>query len=157
MSKTNTLIRLLADKEIQIISLHEPWATALVYGIKKNETRSWRTKVRGIIAIHAAKTKLTPSTTFTEDISYLSIEGSEINNLLYFKKMRISCTYGAIVGFVKIVDCVPAESIRDQMSTRELALGDYSNGRWVWICEDHIFLETPIPAKGKQGFFKWKP
>ena len=44
-------------KVIKAISLWQPWASLIVCGAKEIETRSWSTKVRGTVAIHAAKTK----------------------------------------------------------------------------------------------------
>lgn len=38
------------------ISLWQPWASLIAYGVKTIETRSWSTSYRGPIAIHAAKT-----------------------------------------------------------------------------------------------------
>lgn len=36
------------------ITLYQPWASAVVLGLKQYETRSWPTNARGIVAIHAA-------------------------------------------------------------------------------------------------------
>ena len=35
------------------ISMHQPWASLLVHGIKRIEGRSWSTKYRGRLWIHA--------------------------------------------------------------------------------------------------------
>jgi len=40
---------------MKAITLYQPWASLLAIGPKKHETRSWKTKHRGWIAIHAAK------------------------------------------------------------------------------------------------------
>lgn len=40
--------------EIPVLSLWQPWATLVALGVKSIETRSWSTKYRGPIAIHAA-------------------------------------------------------------------------------------------------------
>lgn len=37
------------------ITLWQPWASAIACGVKTHETRSWKTRFRGPIAIHAAK------------------------------------------------------------------------------------------------------
>ncbi|HVM07165.1 MAG TPA: ASCH domain-containing protein [Acidimicrobiales bacterium] len=41
---------------MKAISLWQPWASLIAYGVKTIETRSWSTPYRGRIAIHAAKT-----------------------------------------------------------------------------------------------------
>lgn len=39
---------------MKAITLHQPWASLVAYNIKTIETRGWRTKHRGPLAIHAA-------------------------------------------------------------------------------------------------------
>lgn len=39
---------------MKAITIWQPWASLISCGIKKYETRSWPTKYRGPIAIHAA-------------------------------------------------------------------------------------------------------
>lgn len=40
---------------MKVITLIQPWATLIALGEKQIETRSWSTKYRGEIAIHAGK------------------------------------------------------------------------------------------------------
>jgi hypothetical protein len=40
---------------MKVISIIQPWATLIAIGEKKFETRSWSTKYRGELAIHASK------------------------------------------------------------------------------------------------------
>lgn len=42
---------------MKVISIMQPWATLIVLGHKKIETRSWNTKYRGEILIHASAGK----------------------------------------------------------------------------------------------------
>jgi len=42
---------------MKAISLLQPWATLVVTGVKTIETRSWGTKYRGPILIHASQGK----------------------------------------------------------------------------------------------------
>jgi hypothetical protein len=44
------------QRSIRALSLHQPWASLVALGVKSIETRSWSTKYRGPLAIHAAKT-----------------------------------------------------------------------------------------------------
>lgn len=46
----------LGRTQMQALSLWQPWATLIAIGAKTIETRSWGTRYRGRIAIHAAKT-----------------------------------------------------------------------------------------------------
>jgi hypothetical protein len=40
---------------MKAITIWQPWASLIAIGAKQYETRSWETKYRGPIAIHAAK------------------------------------------------------------------------------------------------------
>lgn len=40
---------------MKALSLHQPWASLVALGVKTIETRSWATKYRGPLLIHAAK------------------------------------------------------------------------------------------------------
>lgn len=40
---------------MKVLTLHQPYATAIALGHKRYETRSWWTSYRGPLAIHAAK------------------------------------------------------------------------------------------------------
>ena len=33
--------------------------------------------------------------------------------------------------------------------------GDYAPGRWCWELAEVRPLETPVPARGRQGWFRW--
>ena len=45
---------------MKAITLHQPWATLVALGIKTIETRSWATRHRGRVVVHAAKKLPTP-------------------------------------------------------------------------------------------------
>ena len=38
---------------MKVLTVKQPWATLIVEGIKKYEFRSWKTKYRGEVLIHA--------------------------------------------------------------------------------------------------------
>jgi hypothetical protein len=44
-----------APRAIPVLTLHQPWASLIALGVKTIETRSWSTKYRGPLAIHAGK------------------------------------------------------------------------------------------------------
>lgn len=44
---------------MKALSIRQPWAWLIVNGFKDIENRSWDTKYRGLVLIHAAKTKPT--------------------------------------------------------------------------------------------------
>ena len=78
---------------MKTISLREPFASLVKEGIKKTETRSWQTKYRGELYIHASKRKLTKK----DEVVYKKI--LDFLNDLDFK-------YGYIIAKCQLVDCV---------------------------------------------------
>ena len=120
-------------------TVYQPYAYATVAGIKHYETSPRRTSIRGRVAVHAAKGK-PRFVTLAVDMA--------LN-----RPARLA--YGAVVGAVEIVDCVPVEEIMHTLTERERALGDYSPGRFAWVLRNPIMFEKPIPARGQQGWWNW--
>lgn len=40
---------------MKVITIKQPWASLIILGLKKYEFRTWRTRYRGKILIHAGK------------------------------------------------------------------------------------------------------
>jgi endogenous inhibitor of DNA gyrase (YacG/DUF329 family) len=59
--------------------------------------------------------------------------------------------FGAIIGTVEIVHCLPTALVR--RADWQLCWGDYTLGRWAFELLSPIRFETPIPYIGRQGFF----
>ena len=78
------------------LSVRQPYAWSIVEGIKDVENRSWATKIRGRIFIHAGKN----NTGVDDGLDDLRRMG--VRTLPKEQDM----TFGAIIGSVEIVDCV---------------------------------------------------
>jgi len=140
---------------VKAITLWGPWAQLIPLEIKHYETRSWATKYRGLLAIHAAK-KIVP---FHELFCGLSLEQR------YYIMRKICGEYGdyknmptgAIVATCNLVDCIEITArFIYSLSWLEKACGDYTLGRYAWILDDVKPLRKPIPAIGRQGLWNWK-
>lgn len=164
-------------KEYKVLSLWEPWATLLAYGIKKIETRpgptSW-TIEKGTYLIHAARkwTKeldsICDSEPFKTELHNLNIYRSTyrgIGGSINFG-WKESFKLGHIIGAIDVVECCPIfENLQNKIVIRhndarfeeikqpELSFGDYTLGRYAWITKNARVLETPIPYKGQQGYY----
>lgn len=81
---------------MKVLSLLQPWASLVVLGHKKIETRSWKTDYRGEILIHASVGK--PTTEI-----YNKLQGWTIPlGVPVYPKLP----YGEIIGKVTIENCV---------------------------------------------------
>ena len=137
---------------MRAISLWQPWASAVANGVKRIETRHWRTWYHSPIAIHAAKRKTHAMGHQFRDL--FRIEAIYNAFLLSDEDCWNLLPFGAVVATAVLQDCVPTDMItKSTLSPTELALGDYSTGRYAWILTDIKKLPKPIPAVGRRGLF----
>lgn len=123
---------------MKALSIWQPWASCITSEIKEIETRSWPTKYRGPLLIHAAKHKVSeldwpPSVRFC---------------------FSLPLTYGAIIGIAELADCRETYELVFGISDQEFQLGDYSDGRYGWQLRNVREFEVPIPYRGRQGLFE---
>jgi hypothetical protein len=93
------------------VSIRQPWAWLIVNGYKDIENRSWRTRYRGRILIHAGVS--------TRELKEHVLEGIRRR---YGIRLPSEYDRGGIVGVVDIVDCLKRTRspwhIRGQMGWR---------------------------------------
>lgn len=137
---------------MRALTIYQPYASAIILGIKQCETRPQRTNIRGRVAIHAGKKEL------SEVLRSLTDEQRDKLLTLYHHQPPLckEMIYrGAVIGTVELVDCVPIEKITESLSEQERTLGDYSPGRFAWVLRNPIKFSSPVPAQGKQGWWRW--
>lgn len=137
---------------MKAITLWQPWSQLVAIKAKGIETRSWQTKLRGWIAIHAAKT--------------IPREGMEVLNEWVFSNALVRAGYrdsedlplGCIVAFAELYDIRPTEQIIDEVFAmgHEYFFGDYSDGRFGWFLRNIIPTPEPIPMSGGQRLWNWE-
>ncbi len=135
---------------MKALTLYQPYALLIVTGEKKIETRPRKTNIRGTIAIHAGKK---PVAKVLEAMPQRIRQ--KIEKYIQAIEPLNKWVYGAVIGTVEIIDCVPVEQVRDGLTEKELTLGGYDSGRWAWILGNPVRFERPIPATGRQGWFNW--
>jgi hypothetical protein len=99
------------------LSLYQPWASLVALNIKTIETRSWATKYRGRLAVHAAKRvpKLADWEAATgwwvDEGPSLHRAGTTLGNGMVdysgVSAEHYRLPLGAIVATCELVDCVP--------------------------------------------------
>jgi hypothetical protein len=141
---------------MKVISIIQPWATLIAIGEKRYETRSWNTKHRGELAIHASKKVDTRICKIEPFRSVLAKHGLTADNL----------PIGAIIAKCQLMESLQVvinhgDSAvlgigRHFIGGNELAFGDYSEGRFAWDLIDVTPID-PIPAKGQLGLWNYHP
>lgn len=149
---------------MKILSVLQPWASLIVFGEKKIETRSWNTKHRGPLFIHASAKKNDTYRGIMLDFQqeFFSLQLPAYKNL----------PFGAIIGQVNMIDTGKTNNVVEwesqnvaivsdkeltfiHLSKQEKAFGDYSPDRYGWLLTDPVQFETPIPVKGKLGLWEY--
>lgn len=110
------------------LSIQQPWAWLIVNGHKPVENRSWPTRVRGRIGIHAGK-KID-----REGLEWIADEFPEI-------PLPITFETGGIVGSAVITDCVTEHP------------SEFFFGEFGFVFSDPMPLPL-MPCKGRLGFFR---
>jgi hypothetical protein len=151
---------------MKALTLTQPYATLVAIGAKRIETRSWSTRYRGPLAIHAGK-GLGPVggerglvALYHDDVFAQALKG-------YALPRGVIVATCILMDVVETVDIEPsAQPPFDNglyvsngyvwcLDDRERAFGDYSSGRYAWLLADVCPLDPPIPATGRQGLWEW--
>jgi activating signal cointegrator 1 len=126
---------------MKTLSLLQPWATLVVMGHKKLETRSWTTRYRGPLLIHASKGRSG------------ELIADEPPFQKYIKEFN-SLPFGAIIGSVNLDHILKVEELflsadeMNRMTLEERAFGDYTPGRYVWQFSNALPFRKPTPVRG---------
>ena len=127
---------------MKALTLHQPWASLLALGFKPDETRSWRTKHRGPLAIHA-------SVAITEQARQAA-DNEHVHAFLLSKGLTFdTLPRGCFIGHCHVVDVVPTAAVRQQRTAAQLATGDYGPRRYAWLIQ-HPGVMPAVECKGGQ-------
>lgn len=157
---------------MKTLTLAQPHASLLAFGVTHVATRPWSTAYRGPLAIHAGNR-------YDHDAP-----GVVVEQIKHFPLQR-----GVVVASARLVDVVRAELVTFtpqpgtlHLPENERALDDFSKGRYVWLLTDTArtiercpwcwahgpFLDGcpvcfgagrcfAIPARGQRGLWEWTP
>ena len=126
---------------MKVLTIKHPWATLIAEGYKEYEFRTWNTKYRGELLIHAGK-----------GIDKEAIKRFECYNLEYPK--------GCIIAKVNMTDCVNVdEAIRNNLKHKnELVYRGIQDRNWhgYGFKLENIKKIKPININGKLGFWNYE-
>jgi hypothetical protein len=114
---------------MKALSIRQPWAWLILQGGKDIENRTWPTKIRGRVLVHASK-----------GMTRAEYAGaSHFTSLPPFENLQRKC--GGIVGSVEIIDCVQKDASR------------WFEGPYGFKLINPKPLPF-VPLKGQLGFFE---
>jgi len=119
------------NQQIKVLSVKQPFADAIVNGVKLVENRSRSTTFRGKLFIHSSKSKPTQT-----DLRYCRQRG--------FNYDEERSYFGCILGSIELVDVRIDEELPWAIPSH-----------YHWILENPRKLKVPIFCKGSLGL--WTP
>ena len=127
---------------MKVLTIKQPYASLIASGIKQYEFRSWKTKYRGEVLIHAGKS-----------VDTKAMEEFKCYDLKYPK--------GCIIAKVMISDCIKVDDKFKKILAKENYLvynhvidDDKYNGYAFKM--DNVKLVKPIYIKGKLGLWNYE-
>jgi hypothetical protein len=127
---------------MKALTIHAYWAWAIMAGIKRVENRSWRTRYRGPLAIHAGQSRASDAEA-RATLERLGVEVPPDDEIVR----------GAVLGVVDVVSKAERRLFGNQRSAVGVLKGPLATGPECWILEKPRLLDEPIPWAGKQGLW----
>ena len=125
---------------MKVLTIKQPWATLIMQGNKRFEFRSWQTKYRGDLLIHAGK----------------GIDKEAMKRLS--KYIPKDMTTGKILGKVTLVDCVKISPEFKAMLLKEnkdIYTDSSFKENYGWQLENVGVFDERIEAKGKVSLWEY--
>lgn len=124
---------------MKVLTIKQPYASLIANGYKKYEFRSWKTKYRGELYIHAGN-------------------GVDKKRMDMVKEYELNYPSGYIIAKVNLTDCI----LVDEKMSKQLRIKnpkvythDYT-GYYAWKLEDVQVLDEPIKASGKLSIWNYE-
>jgi hypothetical protein len=138
--------------EIRALTVHQPWATALIWGGKDIENRPRRTNYRGRLWIHAGLhhpdwgNYLEVRGLSGEVFGWTDTRRTSADQMERLRRMtQHTGALGVILGRVDIVGCHEAA---------ECCTPWGHVGVWHWVVANPLPLREPVPCRGMLGLWR---
>lgn len=136
------------------LSIRQPWAWLIIHGHKPLENRTWATKFRGRIAVHAAKGMSRRE--YDEARAFAEARGVTIPPFEMFAdgfhespQHSITTRRGSVIGSVDFVDVVfSLEEAKQKQVDR------WYTGQIGFVLKEPRIAPEWIPVRGALGFFR---
>lgn len=127
---------------MKAITIKQPFASLIAAGLKEYEFRTWKTKYRGEILIHAGK-------------------GVDKKAMKKFEHLNLEYSSGCIIAKVTLADCIKVDDeLRKKLSERNAEIYSSIIKHTEWegygFKLENIVKTEPIPAKGKLSIWEFE-
>lgn len=126
---------------MKVLTIKQPFATLIAEGLKEYEFRTWKTKYRGEVLIHAGK-------------------GIDKKAMEKYKHLNLNYPTGCIIAKATITDCVKIDdNARKMLSSKNSiiysSIIEDSNWNGYGFRLEDVEKINPIPASGKLSFWEF--
>ena len=125
---------------MKVLTIKQPWATLIMQKDKRFEFRSWKTKYRGDLLIHAGK----------------GVDKEAVKRLE--KYLPEELPQGKILGKVTLVDCIKCdEKFKEicQKENKDVYAKSTFDETYAWQLEGVEVFDKPIEAKGSLSLWDY--
>lgn len=125
---------------MKVLTIKQPWATLIIQGDKKFEFRSWQTKYRGDLLIHAGK----------------GIDKEAIKRLKEYLPEELP--FGKIFGKVTLVDCIKiSPEFKESLlkENKDIYTKSSFKENFGWQMDNVQAFKEPIEAKGHLSLWEY--
>lgn len=134
------------------ITLWQPWATLVAIGAKQFDTRSWLTRHRGPLVIHAAKRFTRAERAWCCEEPFRSV----LRDAGYPEPESLLVTLGKALCVVEVTAMYNTSDLVKGISEQERAFGNYEPGRFAWSLKNLRVFES-VSMRGRQGIWTLTP
>lgn len=126
---------------MKVLTIKQPYASLIAEGLKEYEFRTWKTKYRGEILIHAGK-------------------GVDKKAMEKFKCFNLEYPSGCIIAKVNLTDCIPIDNeARNMLKEKKSIIYDHiidnNDYKGYGFKLENIKKIKPIPINGKLSFWEY--
>ena len=125
------------------LTVKQPWAGLIASAQKTIENRSWPTKFRGFLAIHAGKATC-------PGLSATDLDRLQREHLARSGHLPPTDRRAGFVALVQLIDCVDVETARRLRPDQE----EFISGPWCWLLDQAVPTWVPY-SRGQLGL--WVP
>lgn len=126
---------------MKALTICQPYAELIARGDKRVENRTWPTSYRGLMYIHAGKSR-----EWLADEAEQSDDDPQANYGIPIADMA----FGQVIAVAHLIDCVPIETGAKKYPWMDNHV--HAEGPWCWILENPKRVE-PFAWRGQLGLF----
>jgi hypothetical protein len=123
---------------MKVITLKQPWASLVAYGIKKYEFRTWKTNYRGKLLIHAGA-------------------GIDKDEMKKYVDLGIDFPKSKIIAIVDLVDCclLDDELNKKIILENNIAYGKKIRTGYAWKLDNVKMINIDKKINGQLGLWNY--